>query len=40
MELEQAVSQVICKMPFLWLAIEDGAEPHSMRESPWNPLSD
>jgi hypothetical protein len=30
-ELEQAVSQVICKMPFLWLAIEDEAGPESMR---------
>lgn len=30
-ELEQAVSQVICKMPFLWLAIKDEAGPDSMR---------
>jgi hypothetical protein len=30
-ELEQAVSRVTCKMPFLWLAIEDEAGPDSMR---------
>ena len=31
LELEQAVSQVIRKMPFLWLAIDDKAGPDSMR---------
>jgi len=29
--LERAVSKVIGKMPFLWLAIEDAAEPCSLR---------
>lgn len=30
-ELERAVSQVICKMPFLWLSISDEPGPDSMR---------
>jgi hypothetical protein len=31
LELEQAVSQIIRQMPFLWLAIEDEPGPSSMR---------
>ena len=30
-ELERAVSQVICKMPFLWLSVGDEPGPDSMR---------
>jgi hypothetical protein len=30
-ELESAVSQVICKMPFLWLCIDDEPGPGSLR---------
>jgi hypothetical protein len=29
--LEQAVSEVICKMPFLWIAVGDDAGPGSLR---------